>query len=85
LATDARLVEEAFQARLAILARATEIEIIYAHRGYSHPSDSPLALGDLPVAGRTDHVKSDDDRPVGFRSTDPTTTSEETTAPDEVA
>jgi len=37
------------------------------------------------VAGAADRLKSDLDRPVGFRSTDPTTTSEETTAPDEVA
>ncbi len=45
----------------------------------------PSALAELPVAGAADGLKCDLDRPVGFRSTDPTTTSEETTAPDEVA
>jgi hypothetical protein len=45
----------------------------------------PSALAELPVAGAADRLKSDLDRPVSFRSTDPTTISEETTAPDEGA
>jgi hypothetical protein len=49
------------------------------------PDSRATALADLPVAGTTDQVKSDDDRPVRFRSTDRTTTSDQTTAPDEVA
>lgn len=49
------------------------------------PQSLPSALTNFPVAGAAGGLKSDLDRPVGFRSTDPTTTSEETTAPDEVA
>ena len=65
-----------------ISARALWLE---THPLRADPNGRATALADLPVAGTTDQVKSDDDRPVRFRSTDRTTTSDQTTAPDEVA
>jgi len=65
-----------------ISARALWLE---THPLRAGPDSLPSAVAELPVAGAADRLKSDLDRPVGFRSTDPTTTSEETTAPDEVA
>lgn len=49
------------------------------------PNGRATALANLPMAGTTDQVKSDDDRSVGFRSTDRTTTSDQPTAPDQGA
>ena len=65
-----------------ISARALWLE---THPLRAGPDGRAAALADLPVAGTTDQVKSDDDRLVGFRSTDRTPTSDQTTAPDEVA
>jgi hypothetical protein len=65
-----------------ISARALWLE---THPLRAGPDGRATALADLPTAGVADRLKSDLDRPVGFRSTEPTTTSEDTTAPDEAA